>query len=429
MADASVTLDLDAREFDARLAAIERSVAGGAKRITGSFNGIGAALSSQLGGVISAGAISVGITKVVEYGTRIQDLSDRFGVGTTALQKFGNAAEKNGSSLESVAMGFGKLEKARSAAMQGDGGMTNAFLQLGVSMNDLQKMKIEDLFLKIGGSSMKAAEMIKLMGRSSLELRPFMAGIADGTIKLSGAIAPDDIAKLKQADDLKKDLAQKAMITGGAVVGGSIKGWDKVPEIAKGAGATMADTFHKAIHGRIVESFKEATGFWRGLFGGGDKATGARASDLLTPFGKATAEGKTPAEAAKAGDQKKTKRDFSTEDADVYDQLQEASKLTLQQLAERDENNPDQTTYRKKYIGGDIFKAKQAQREKQLAEDAAFAGNEQEYSVHNKRFTDLTAGIGSLKESEKNVGLVKQVEDINKNVQTIADKIEKPANR
>src|ERR1700730_12966551 len=117
MADASVTLDLDAREFDARLAAIEKKVATGAKNMTGSLNGIGAAISSPFGGIISGGAISLGITKVVEYGTRVQDLSDRFGVSTTAIQQFGNAAEKNGSSLEAVATSMGKLEKARSAAM------------------------------------------------------------------------------------------------------------------------------------------------------------------------------------------------------------------------------------------------------------------------------------------------------------------------
>ena len=52
---------------------------------------------------------------------------------------------------------------------------------------------------------MNAADMVTVLGKSALELRPALAGIADGTSEIGGAINADDIQRLKDADDLWKN--------------------------------------------------------------------------------------------------------------------------------------------------------------------------------------------------------------------------------
>src|SRR5947207_1877616 len=126
MHDVAVTLGLDAREFDARLAALESKIQSSGRNMSKSFGGVGAELKT-LGGFLTVGALAGGVKAIIEYGAQIQDLSNRFGVSTDALQHFGNAAEKNGTSLESVAMGFNKLAISRSRAMEGQEKLIESF--------------------------------------------------------------------------------------------------------------------------------------------------------------------------------------------------------------------------------------------------------------------------------------------------------------
>jgi hypothetical protein len=218
--DASVSLGLDAKEFDARLAAIESKVGQASKSMSKSFGGVSlGGLGGALGGFLSVSAVAAAGKAVIDYVARVQDLSDRFGVSTDAIQHFGNAAEKNGSSLEAMTMGFNKLEIARSKALKGDHELIGSFHELGISINDLQKLKPEELVTKIGASSMKAADMVKVFGKSALELRPTLAGIADGTIKMGDAIDGINIKRLKEAQDEWKKLFEVLTIKGGTAIG------------------------------------------------------------------------------------------------------------------------------------------------------------------------------------------------------------------
>jgi hypothetical protein len=430
MSDASVTLDLDAREFDARLAAIERKVGQASKSMTSSFGGIGGALGG-LGGFLSVGASAAAANGLIDYGAHVQDLHERFGVSTDAIQKFGNVAEKNGSSMESMTMGFNKLEIARSKAMSGDQAMADAFLKLGVSFADLQKLKPDELMMKLGSSAMNAAEMVKLLGKNSLELRTALAAMADGTAEFGHVIDKEMIEKLKKADDTLKTMWEDIRVLTTEGISGTIKEadtfGDRLAKSGRQAGAAFGTELAAGVaaaknllHGNLKEAGIDLKDIWTG------HAALQGIQDSMIGKGKASAS--VEVGAAK----KPTKRDFSTETDETFEQLQEASKLTLGELAGRDENDLDQATYRKKYIGGDISKARQAQSEKQLASDAAFAGNESDFNLHNKRFQGLTSGISSLKESEKNIGMKEMVQSIEKSAQTIAtntSKLEKPANR
>lgn len=395
--DASVSLGLDAKEFDARLAAIEAKVAGASKGMSKSLGGISlGGLAGLLGGLVSVGSIAAAAKGIIDYAANVQDLSTRFGVSTDAIQHFGNAAEKNGSSLESMTMGFNKLEISRSKALQGDQELIGSFARLGISIVDLKKLNPEELMKKLGASSLNAAETVKILGKNALELRPTLAGIADGTIEIGDAINAIDIQKLKDADTEWKKLFETLRIVGASTL------------------VTIRDSF-KEVGGAIAD----ATSKFRDFITSGPLGVKARKGPAYVG-----ADGdvnvKTKAGVQVAGGPKEGRPGFGQEQDETDMRRADATKFTLAELAGRDSSDYSQSVHRGKYIGDDIAKAKEAEREKGLADDALFAGNKDEAQLHSQRYESLTSGIGSLKSTEKNP-LTAKVDEI----ATTAQKIEK----
>lgn len=171
---------------------------------------------------ISVAGVEEASRSLIEYGAKVYDLGQRFGVSTTAIQKFGNAAEENGSSLEGVAKGFNKLDIAISKALGGNGQLIKAFADLGVTVTDLRTLTPEELMLKIGKSSMNASDMVKILGKSALELRPTLAGLADGTIEFGEAIDSAMIQKLKEADKFWRQVWNNIRVVAASALGSII---------------------------------------------------------------------------------------------------------------------------------------------------------------------------------------------------------------
>jgi hypothetical protein len=222
--------------------------------------------STNLGagvGALAAGLSALGlgseIKSAVEYGSKIEDLSARYGVATDALQKFGNAAELGGSSLEAVAKGFGFLEKNQAKALGGNEAILQSFNALGITLNDLKSMRPEDIMLKIGKSSLNAADVVKVLGKSALELRPILAGLADGTTEFGSAISEIEIRKLKEADDAIKRLNQSIKILSGALVADAFSGFEILGDILENVfakGARSADGLIGAIQ-KVGEAYRD----------------------------------------------------------------------------------------------------------------------------------------------------------------------------
>jgi hypothetical protein len=412
MPDASVSLGLDANQFDRELASA-----------AGKINNLGKSMNSALGSLgagLSLGGIVAGLKSLTDYGAKIQDLSNQTGVSTDTLQHFGNAAEKNGTSLEAVGQAFRKLELARSKAIGGNEELAQAFLQLGVQMQDLQKLNPEQIMLKLGASSLNAADAVKILGKNALELRPLLAGIADGTIKMGEAIDKNMIAKLKEADDSFKNVGEHSRIYTSKVIEG-IEGvgesagreYESIENLSKNVWQKAGDYFTNLFHGKIKAGIKDVKEL-------GNIFT---TPDILGSKVAAKALKSTPAKAGPGS------RKFDTEDdakEQTLESIRERAKLSLGELASRDAFG-EGAVYRGKYIGGDILKAQQAEREKATIEDSAFAGRDDEAKQHMDRFQQLTSGIGSLRDKDKGIGgLADNVQSIEKSAQAIAKNTAQP---
>lgn len=183
-------------------------------------------LGSLFVSAIGIGGFGEMVSSVIEKADQVGDLSERFRVSSTVLQQFGNVAERNGASLEGVAISLNKLDVSRAKAVHGNQELIASFKNLGVSLDDLQNLSLDQILLKIGHGAMQADDMVQVLGRNGNDLRVTLEKLADGSEHLGDVMSENTVTALKKANDqLKeyKETVQSSLGTTLAGTGGFIK--------------------------------------------------------------------------------------------------------------------------------------------------------------------------------------------------------------
>ena len=80
---------------------------------------------------------------------QLQDMSDALGINTARLLEMGVAASASGSSMEGLNTMLFKMESNIAAAVEGNGEMQKALTKVGISLNDVNNLKPDQIFNKI----------------------------------------------------------------------------------------------------------------------------------------------------------------------------------------------------------------------------------------------------------------------------------------
>jgi hypothetical protein len=190
---------------------------------------------SVLGGAIAAGAgiataAIVGLTKqAIDAADRMNDISQRLGVGTEALSAWGYAAQQSGTDLEALNTSLTRFTKNVAAAMDADSRQGKLFESLGVSVRDASGnlRRVEDLlpevadkFKELNNATLEAALAQELFGRSGSEILQFLNLGADGLSDMAGkardlgVIVSQDVASA--ADEFNDQLNDLKSLAAGA---------------------------------------------------------------------------------------------------------------------------------------------------------------------------------------------------------------------
>jgi hypothetical protein len=143
-----------------------------------------------------------------EYAHTMELASQKTGMGVQALQGWAFAASFAGGSVETFTMGIRKFSQEIVHAKEGQLQSIQAFQKLGISVNDLKNLKMEDLMMRVADAfkahadgANKSAEAVALFGRSGLNLIPILNMGSDGarqfmqTAKDLGIVMGDDDVK------------------------------------------------------------------------------------------------------------------------------------------------------------------------------------------------------------------------------------------
>jgi hypothetical protein len=235
MGDVSVSLDLDAKALYNELQSAQQHLIefashaqqqgdkgghGFVNSLKNAFSGVGDVFAGIKNAVTSAaGAIGVGlgigvavseIKSVIEFGAHIEDLSRKTGVSAETLSRWGFAAEKAGTSIDSLSKFIGFLEINREKAARGDEKKIENFKNLGVSAEQVKDplLSIDDILLKLSKSDLSALDLKAVGGKGALEVRQFLNEVGEGTVSLQRSLSDLDAKKLKEVSDAFIDLKQ-----------------------------------------------------------------------------------------------------------------------------------------------------------------------------------------------------------------------------
>lgn len=200
-------LGLDTSDFQAGLKRAESSATGFAGRV-------GKDIKSQLAGAFSAAAAAAIAKKFIDQVDNIANLADAYDMSTESVQRYMEAAERNGVAVEQLIQSTVKLNEARQKATKGDANAIAAFSRFGISLEDVNSIQVttEDLMLKVAKSSSAASRnfedqqaMTDLLGAKSARLAE-----AIRTLESMGPITLIEDSQLR-AIDAAADAAEEAI--------------------------------------------------------------------------------------------------------------------------------------------------------------------------------------------------------------------------
>ena len=227
----------------------------GLDEMRGQAKRFGSDLKSTFAGALGFGAVLAGITAMIKKGGDLKDLSERFDASAEALQRIGNVAAQNGSSIEGVGDALNKVALAQEEVKKGSEEQTAALATLKIEASEFINLDQEGAFMRIADAVANAedrnaayAAVIKLMGRNSGELFTTLEMGSDAIRELGnsiGIMSDDTIDRLDELGDAI-DKAKNRF----AVSGGSLILW--VDRVARSVGASAAgieNNFRRMMNG------------------------------------------------------------------------------------------------------------------------------------------------------------------------------------
>jgi hypothetical protein len=217
----ALTIDLVARTFgfEQGLDKASRKAKSSGKEIEAalrsSFKATGAILA---GGAAVVGGALAGLTKdAIDTMDKLDELSQRFKIGTETLSAWGYAASLTGTDIETVARSIGILSKNMAAALDDDSRMAKLFQSLGIqvkdangNLRDVQEVlpEIADRFKVLDNSTTETALAMELLGKSGAEMLEFLnlgkQGLSDYKAELAdlgGLVTPEAAESAAQFKD------------------------------------------------------------------------------------------------------------------------------------------------------------------------------------------------------------------------------------
>ena len=182
------------------------------------------------GGVL-AGALGGALVRFATYGSELQDVSARTGIAAGALSELGYAADLSGSSLGAVESSIRKMQKAISDAGKGSQSAASALIDLGLSVEDIQRLSpdqqfqmIADRIASIPDATQQAAAAMRIFGKQGTSLLPMIRDLS--TLRQEAreiGLVPTD-ESVKAADEMGDafDRARKTVLATFYEIGAAI---------------------------------------------------------------------------------------------------------------------------------------------------------------------------------------------------------------
>jgi hypothetical protein len=326
-----IEVDIALQKMQAQLDQMGRRVKTATKKSTGDFTDFAAkakgALAS-LGVGISVGSFTSATTQLINYGSKIADLSVQAKTGSDAFQALAISARDDGVEFEQTAKSLEFLRKSISETAAGTGEARNAFKALNLDARKLADMPLERALEQVAVAVANAEDKtaaygyaLDILGSKNVpKLQGLLNRLAtEGFDKVAESakgliITPEQLASLDAAGDKIERMKTAALVFGAQnfnrwyeLVGGLREGETVMGSLntrARGLVELIAQVNPKArlaleafddLHGPLAEAEAEAQRLVGGLISGKVAAT-----EMLGPMREIALTMEEAAAAAKA---------------------------------------------------------------------------------------------------------------------------------
>ena len=212
---------MDGRGWSAGLRKMETGTKAAAGRMAGSFTG-------AIGGVFAVGFLASATRRIVQHADQIHKTAVRIGASTDTIQKFDFAATQSGATMSDVEKSFINTAKAMESAKQGLTTHIRAFQAFGITMQMLNVMSPEQVFLKVaeaiekaGGAMDNAKSLQDIMGRGGAAMIPaFVSGFTGLAGSAPKGIDNETIENLVKFNDELDRLKREMLPAAASAAGG-----------------------------------------------------------------------------------------------------------------------------------------------------------------------------------------------------------------
>lgn len=223
------------QEAPAHLRVLQRDLTNTATAQDKASNSVGAMLGKYLAiGTVVATVQRVGAA-VFDYAGKVDDLSDQLDWSTDAVQRWTQAAQLGGTSMETIARA---AQEMGNRLLDGNTGAIAALTKLGISYDDLRKLAPEEQFKRvvdalIGVDDKQTQTAISgdIFGRSSKELARILNDELNPRLSNATVLTNDQIAALERSGNAWEKFKTDSVVAIGQTITalGNMIGWlDKV---------------------------------------------------------------------------------------------------------------------------------------------------------------------------------------------------------
>jgi hypothetical protein len=224
-----------------------------------SLSGIAAKAGAALAGAFTVGAVLNFAKDVIDLGGEINDLSQRTGIGTDAIQELKFAAEQTGATLDTMT---GAIEQMGNRLTEGKVGTVDAVRSLGLSLDDLRSRKPEDAFTLIADAISEVPEPMRqtqlameLLGKSGTEILPAiksgMSDLRQEARDLGQVMSKDAVQGLDTLGDKWGQFIGAAKTGVGELISDLTRASTAIANLLPSRDASGVDLDNKAAMGRL----------------------------------------------------------------------------------------------------------------------------------------------------------------------------------
>jgi len=238
-----------------------------------------AAIGSVAAGAFAAAFSIDKLKEIVTAGKDIKIFADQAGISAESFQKLNTVIEKaNGDASDTVSIML-DLKRAMADARTGNAQWVKDFESLGISMDMIKKDDPVALFMAIGRTVAKSAELtgeqVNALGRmmgedtSARAIAAFRNNFEE-TMKSAITLTQQEVNGLKEIDDAFKSLGRSGMVEFGKFI---VDNKDAIIEITRELGKTfkIGVEFFKDVKlflesaSNLMPNFKAGTGTGAGM--------------------------------------------------------------------------------------------------------------------------------------------------------------------